>query len=102
MSQKNQETIADFLAQCRTVARLRHLAYSTEQSDVATIRRFICFHGRKYPSTRGNFGAEEIRIYLSHRAAEGRVATSTQKALGRPYSFSAARCRNSSRPTSRT
>jgi integron integrase len=70
-------TISKFLDECRAVARLRHLAYSTEQSYVATIKRFICFHERQHPS---KLGVEEIRAYLTYLAVEGNVAASTQNA----------------------
>lgn len=70
-------SISTFLDECRDVARLRHLAYSTEQSYVATIRRFIYFHERQHPT---KLGVEEIRAYLTHLAVEGNVAASTQNA----------------------
>ena len=73
-------SISTFLDECRDVARLRHLAYSTEQSYIATIRRFIYFHERQYPT---KLGVEEIRAYLTHRpsspAGGARWATRHEK-----------------------
>ena len=72
---KNDDSkISRRVPECR---RLRHLAYSTEQSYVGTIRRFIYFHERKHPA---KLGAVEIRAYLTHLAVEGNVAASTQNA----------------------
>ena len=57
------------------VARLRHLSLGTERAYSDWIRRFILFHRKRHPS---EMGAEEIRLFLSHLAVEGRVAASTQ------------------------
>lgn len=63
------------LDEVRTVARLRHLSYRTEESYVSVIRRFILFHGKRHPA---EMGAEEIRAFLAHMALEEHVAASTQ------------------------
>jgi integron integrase len=63
------------LDEVRTVARLRHLSYRTEESYVSVIRRFILFHGKRHPR---EMGVEEIRAFLAHMAVEEHVAASTQ------------------------
>ena len=63
------------LDRVRAVARLRHLSLSTERTYSDWIRRFILFHRKRHPS---EMGADEIRLFLTHLAVEGRVAASTQ------------------------
>jgi site-specific recombinase XerD len=63
------------LDQVRHIMRLRHYAYSTEQSYVDWIRRFILFHNRRHPQ---EMGKEEIEAFLTHLAVQGHVAASTQ------------------------
>jgi integron integrase len=63
------------LDEVRTVARLLHLSYRTEESYVSVIRRYILFHGKRHPR---DLGAEEVRAFLIHMAREERVAASTQ------------------------
>ena len=65
----------ELLEEVRKVMRLKHLSYRTEQTYIATIRRFIEFHKRRNPL---KMGTEEIRAYLSHLAVDGNVAASTQ------------------------
>ncbi len=68
------------LQQCRQVARVRHLAYSTEKSYVQWIERFIRFHGIRHPNT---LGVLEVEAFLTHLAVSGHVSGSTQnQALG--------------------
>jgi hypothetical protein len=64
-----------FLEQVRTVIRFKHLSYKTEQAYLATIKRFIVFHGKRHPA---EMGVPEIRAYLAHLAIERHVAASTQ------------------------
>ena len=47
----------DFMAQVRSVMRLRHLSYCTEQSYCSVIKQFICFHHKRHPS---EMGADEV------------------------------------------
>ena len=39
------------------------------------IRRFILFHGKRHPQ---QMGANEIEVFLTHLAVEGRVSASTR------------------------
>jgi len=63
------------LDRVHAVARLRHLSLGTERAYSDWIKRFILFHRKRHPE---EMGAEEIRLFLSHLAVEGRVAASTQ------------------------
>lgn len=62
------------LEQVRTVARLRHLSYRTEEAYVHWIRRYYRFHN-KHPR---EMGVAHIREFLSNLAIERHVAASTQ------------------------
>jgi site-specific recombinase XerD len=55
--------------------RVRRLAYRTEQSYVAWVRRFILFHNKRHPK---EMGAAEVRAFLTHLAVKRDVAASTQ------------------------
>jgi integron integrase len=59
----------------RTVARLRHLSYRTEESYIGVIKRFVHFYRGRDPR---EMGAAEVRAFLVHLATEERVAASTQ------------------------
>jgi integrase len=63
------------LDQVREVARLKHYSLRTEASYTDWIRRFILFHGKRHPA---EMGAEEVRVFLTHLAAERDVAAATQ------------------------
>ena len=63
------------LDRVRAVARVRHLSLRTEQAYSDWIRRFVLFHQKRHPE---QMGAEEIRLFLSYLAVEGRVSASTQ------------------------
>lgn len=63
------------LDRVRAIARVRHLSLRTEQAYSDWIRRFILFHKKRHPE---QMGSEEIRLFLSHLAVEGRVSASTQ------------------------
>jgi integron integrase len=68
------------LDQARQLARVKHLAYRTEQAYVYWIERYIRFHGIKHPNT---LGAPEVEAFLTDLAVHGLVAASTQnQALG--------------------
>ena len=64
-----------FLDQCREALRFKQMAYRTEQSYVAWIRRFIVWSGKRHPR---EMGAAEVRGFLTHLAAERNVAAATQ------------------------
>jgi integron integrase len=63
------------LDQARLVLRRKHYALRTEISYLSWIRRFILFHGRRYP---GHLGPTEVGAFLTHLAVEGKVAAATQ------------------------
>jgi integron integrase len=68
------------LDQARQVARVKHLAYRTEQAYVHWIERYIRFHNIKHPNT---MAAPEVEAFLTDLAVRGRVSASTQnQALG--------------------
>ena len=64
-----------FLEQVANACRVKHLAYRTEQSYVAWIRRFILFHNKRHPR---DMGATEVRKFLTHLAVHRGLAASTQ------------------------
>ena len=59
----------------REVLRFHHYAYSTEQSYVSWILKYIRFHNKKHPK---DMGKHEIEQYLSHLAINKNVAAATQ------------------------
>lgn len=61
--------------QARQMMRLKHYAYSTEQSYLNWMRRFILFHDLRHPRT---LGKDQIESFLSHLAIKEKVAASTQ------------------------
>jgi len=63
------------LDQVRQRCRVRHLAYSTEQSYVNWVKRFVFFHHVRHPL---EMGAKEVGEFLTNLAVEGHVAASTQ------------------------
>jgi integron integrase len=63
------------LDQVRYTLRRKHYSYRTEQAYVHWIKRFILFHDKRHPK---DMGAPEIEAFLTHLAAEEKVAASTQ------------------------
>ncbi len=63
------------LDQVRTAIRTKHYKYSTEQTYVAWIKKYIMFHGKRHPAT---LGPQEISQFLSFLAVKRHVAASTQ------------------------
>lgn len=55
--------------------RERRLARRTEEAYRHWVRRFVLFHDKRHPR---ELGASEVAAFLSHLAAEERVAASTQ------------------------
>ena len=51
-------TPSPFLEQVRSVIRLKHLSYKTEQAYLHTIKRFILFHDKRQSA---ELGVPEIR-----------------------------------------
>lgn len=66
---------SNLLDQVRNVARVRHLAFRSEESYVNWIKRFVLFHDMRHPSQMGKVEVEE---FLTHLAVQGAVASSTQ------------------------
>ena len=63
------------LDRVRNTIRIKHYGIRTEQAYCDWIRRFIIFHGKRYPS---ELGPDEVRAFLTSLAVRGRVAASTQ------------------------
>jgi len=51
------------------------MSLRTEEAYVSWVKRFMLFHDKRHPS---EMGADEIRAFLTHLAAQGNVAASTQ------------------------
>ena len=65
------------MEQIRQVMRYQHYAYRTEKTYSDWILRYIKFHGGKtHPK---NMGKNEIEVFLSHLATQGKVSASTQR-----------------------
>lgn len=63
------------LDRVKDMVRMKHYAYSTEQSYVQWIRRYILFHDKRHPQ---EMGAVEVEAFLTHLAVTENVAASTQ------------------------
>jgi integron integrase len=63
------------LDQLSDALRAKHYSYRTEETYLDWVRRYILFHHKKHPA---QMGADEIRAYIIHLAAERNVAASTQ------------------------
>ena len=63
------------LDQVRAVARAKHFSHRTEDSYHNFIKRFILFHKKRHPK---EMGAEEISMFLTDLAVNGKVSASTQ------------------------
>ena len=59
----------------RESLRIEHYSYSTEQTYVGWIRRYVAFHNWRKPST---LEAPDVRAFLKHLAVDAQVASSTQ------------------------
>lgn len=64
-----------FLDQAANACRLKHLAYRTEQSYVAWVKRYNLFHNKRHPA---DMGPTEVRAFLTNLAVNRRVSASTQ------------------------
>lgn len=63
----------------RETIRYKHYSLRTEQAYVEWIRRFVRYHQRRHPK---EMGADEVRAFLGHLAADLKVAAAThQQAL---------------------
>ncbi|MEZ5576966.1 MAG: integron integrase [Candidatus Competibacteraceae bacterium] len=63
------------LDQVRDKIRFKHYSIRTEHAYVDWIKRYILFHGKRYPQEMGKQKAEQ---FLSHLAVDRNVAASTQ------------------------
>ncbi len=63
------------LDRVRSLMRMRHYSYQTEQTYLKWIRRYIGFHNIRNPV---DMGAAEVEGFLSHLAVEAGVSASTQ------------------------
>ena len=63
------------LDEVRSVIRTKHYKYSTEETYVSWIKRFILYHGKRHPSL---LGEQEISQFISFLATDRNVAASTQ------------------------
>jgi integron integrase len=69
-----------FMEQCREAMRFHRLALRTEEAYLQWIKRFIFFHDKRHPK---DMGEPEVKVFLTHLAADRLVAASTQnQALG--------------------
>ena len=68
----------------RAALRVGLYSYVTEKAYVARIRRFILFHGTRHPA---ELGPEHVSEYLSHLAAQRKVAPATQNQALNALSF---------------
>lgn len=67
--------MSKLLDQARSILRVRHYSYQTEQTYLKWIRRYIFFHNIKHPA---EMGKAEVETFLSHLAVEDNVSASTQ------------------------
>ncbi|MDH7944083.1 integron integrase [Pseudohongiella sp. SYSU M77423] len=65
-----------FIEEIRRDMRLRGYAIKTEKTYLHWIRRYIYFTDRRHPA---ETGANEVREFLTHLAADKKVAINTQK-----------------------
>ena len=63
------------LDRLRAKTRLLHYSVRTEEAYAAWVRRFILFHHKRHPK---DMGAPEVEAFLTHLAADRRLAASTQ------------------------
>ena len=68
----NWDVLEDRVREC---LRIEHYAYSTEQTYLGWIKRFVAFNGWRKPS---KLEASDVRAFLKHLAIEAQVASSTQ------------------------
>lgn len=59
----------------KDVLRIEHYAYTTEQSYIGWIKRFVAFHEWRKPSA---LSADDVNAFLKHLARDAQVASSTQ------------------------
>lgn len=60
-------TTRKFLDCLRDLLRTKHYKYSTEESYVNWVRRYIFFHNKRHPQEMGD---QEVEAFLTHLADE--------------------------------
>ena len=63
------------LDQVRHAVRTHHYRDRTEEAYVASVKRFILFHGKRHPS---EMGGGEIGHFLTELAVKSRLSASSQ------------------------
>jgi hypothetical protein len=59
------------LDQVRDALRVKHYAYSTEESYIQWIRRYILFHNKHHPK---DMASPEVQAFLTHLAVKDQEA----------------------------
>ena len=59
------------LVQVRDAIRLKHYAYSTENTYVYWAKRFVLYHNKRHPL---EMGEKEISEFLTYLVVEGNLA----------------------------
>lgn len=68
------DPLAALLDQAREALRVKHYAYSTEQTYLGWIKRFIHYHNQRHPR---ELGGAEVAAFLTYLAVDLHVAAST-------------------------
>lgn len=77
LSQKQSEKLEASIVSMRSSLRLRHLAWKTEESYIAWVRRFVSFiTDRRWQE--GTTSEAKFEAFLSYLAVDRRVSASTQ------------------------
>src|SRR5512134_2785773 len=63
------------LDQLRGRLRVKHYSIRTEQAYADWVRRFILFHGKRYPK---DLGPAEVEAFLTYESVRGWVSASAQ------------------------
>ncbi len=63
------------LEQVRSVLRVKHYSYRTEQSYIHWIKRYIYFHNKTHPK---DLDGKDIATFITHLAVKDKVSSSTQ------------------------
>lgn len=75
MAERHEIPPPKLLDRLRAKTRLLHYSIRTEEAYVAWNTRFILFHHKKHPQ---EMGAPEVEAFLTHLAADRKLAASTQ------------------------
>ena len=75
MNQQPPNRPKKLLDQLRGAIHLKHYSYSTEQTYVYWVKRYILFHDKRHTH---ELGTPHIEAFLTHRAIKETVAASTQ------------------------